>query len=431
MAATVLILTENDDLLEDLLRLCAAAGAEAEVVHGGPVPAARWERAPLILAVDDWAAGTAGVPPPSRRPGVLMVARDLDDRVVWTRGVALGAELVLHLPDDERVLADRIADAVEGRSRPALTVGVLGGRGGAGASTLAAALAVCAARTGHRTMLIDGDPLGGGLDLLLGAERLPGLRWPAFATARGRLSVTALEDPLPRPHGLSLLSWDRGAPMATPEEAMRSVLAAARRRGGLVVIDLPRGLDEATTAALPQLDLGLLVVPAELRAVAAARRTADTSGTLVRDLRVVARTGPDRALPGGDPARLLGLPPAGELPDEPAVLAACDAGEPPGADRRGALARFCDELLGRLLPAETSEDAADVSGTAEGAGAAESPVDAGAVVPAPALAGLPRVDRGRRAERVGGTGGRGGHGGTGDHVGPAHQPGRAVEGTAA
>ena len=55
---------------------------------------------------------------------------------------------------------------------------------------------------------------------------------------------------------------------------MRSVLAAARRRGGVVVVDLPRRVDEAAAEALAQLDVGLLVVPAELRAVAAAGRVA-------------------------------------------------------------------------------------------------------------------------------------------------------------
>ena len=36
-------------------------------------------------------------------------------------------------------------------------------------------------------MLIDADPRSGGLDLLLGAERTAGWRWPRLATARGHL----------------------------------------------------------------------------------------------------------------------------------------------------------------------------------------------------------------------------------------------------
>ena len=52
---------------------------------------------------------------------------------------------------------------------------VVGGSGGVGASTLAAALAFVAARQAARSVLVDTDRLGGGLDLLIGAERVDGL----------------------------------------------------------------------------------------------------------------------------------------------------------------------------------------------------------------------------------------------------------------
>lgn len=120
-----------------------------------------------------------------RRPGVLLLGLDLDDAGVWVRAVQLGAEHVLFLPDAETWLLDRIADAVEGVGPPARTVAVLGGRGGAGASTLACALAVTAARRGLRTVLVDGDPLGGGLDILLGGETAAGLRWPDLMRLTG------------------------------------------------------------------------------------------------------------------------------------------------------------------------------------------------------------------------------------------------------
>ncbi|MFB4193898.1 septum site-determining protein Ssd [Streptomyces carpaticus] len=351
MTASILIVTEDETTLEDLLRLCAAAGTPAEVVHGTPT-AEQWASAPLVLVGDDRALARQGRRWPGRRPGVLLIARDLDDHTVWARGVALGAEEVVHLPDAEPWLADRVADAGEPPGRPALTIGVLGGRGGVGTSALAGALAVTAARQGHRTVLVDGDPLGGGLDVLLGGERIAGSRWPAFVTAQGRLSGAALEESLPRVHGVSLLSWDRGSVLRLTGQAMRSVLTAARRGGGLVILDLPRTVDEACAEALAHLDLGLLVVPGELRAVAAARRVAGTAGALVRDLRVVAR-GP--GLPGGlagpELGQVLGLPLAGELPDEPGLSKTIEEGRPPGGNPSGVLAHFCAELLGHALPA--------------------------------------------------------------------------------
>lgn len=230
-----LIITEDPLLLDDLLRLCAAAGAEPHVHHAVPeqsgaggdgsgdgsgdvsgdvsgagagrgagVAGVGWESAPLVLVGDDAARRVRGAP---RRDGVFLVGRDLDDPRVWQRAVEIGAEEVLTLPDAEGRLVDRIADVVEGAGRPALTVGVIGGSGGAGASTLACALALRAARAGERTILIDGDPLGGGIDVLLGGEGADGLRWPDFAGSRGRVGAGALAESLPELHALRVLSW--------------------------------------------------------------------------------------------------------------------------------------------------------------------------------------------------------------------------------
>ncbi|MFF0389279.1 septum site-determining protein Ssd [Kitasatospora sp. NPDC004615] len=342
-----LILTGDETLAEQLTRLCAAAGAEPRLLSSAPPPAPLWENAPLVLVGDDLAEQCAGLP---RRPGVLLLGLDLDDGEIWVRAVRLGAEHVLFLPDAQPWLLDRIADATEGVGPPALTVAVLGGRGGAGASTLACALAVRAARAGHRTMLIDGDPLGGGLDVLLGAEQAGGLRWPDLAASRGRISGAELARALPEPHRLSALSWDRSDTLTIPAEAMCSVLAAARRRGGLVVLDLPRHLDAAAAQALEQADTGLLVVPAELRALAAADRVAGAVRIRLADLRAVVRTPGPSGLTAADVARGLHLRLAGELAPEPGLALDAERGAPPGLRDGGPLARFCGQFLTEAMP---------------------------------------------------------------------------------
>ncbi|MEV6795251.1 septum site-determining protein Ssd [Streptomyces sp. NPDC051320] len=344
-----LILTEDAALLDDLLRLCAAAGVEPEVHHGAPERRGSWESAPLVLVGDDAAVRVRGH---TRRSGVYLVGKDQDDPDVWQRAVEIGADHVLRLPDAENWLVERIADVVEGLGGLALTVGVIGGRGGAGASTLACALAVTAARSGQRTVLVDGDPLGGGLDVLLGGEQTEGRRWPDFAYSKGRVGGSALEESLPELHGLRVLSWGRTDAVVIAPEAMRAVLAAARRGGGVVVVDLPRRVDEGVAEALAQLDLGLLVVPGELRAVAAAARVASMAGMVLPDLRAVVRGPYASGLDEEWVAHALDLPLLGELPVEDGLLEAQSRGTPPGGRPRGPLARFCSAFWDQALAEE-------------------------------------------------------------------------------
>ncbi|WP_405360357.1 septum site-determining protein Ssd [Kitasatospora sp. NBC_00085] len=195
--------------------------------------------------------------------------------------------------------------------------------------------------------------LGGGLDILLGGETAGGLRWPDLAGSRGRVSGAELAKALPvmkRLTTLSCLSWDRGDTLAVPPEAMRSVLAAARRRGGLVVVDVPRHLDPAAGQALEQSDTALLVVPAELRAVAAADRVAASVRMRLDDVRMVVRPMRPFGLPAHRIARGLRLRLAGELGAEPGLAADVEQGVPPGIRENGPLARFCETFLDEVLP---------------------------------------------------------------------------------
>ena len=68
----------------------------------------------------------------------------------------------------------------------ALVLGVVGARGGVGASTLAAALAARGARR-TASVLVDLDAAAPGLDLLVGLEDDPGVRWPDLAGAAGAI----------------------------------------------------------------------------------------------------------------------------------------------------------------------------------------------------------------------------------------------------
>jgi len=154
---------------------------------------------------------------------------------------------------------------------------VLGGRGGAGASVFAASVGLTVLRDGADALLIDCDPLGGGLDLVLGAETEDGLRWPDMRLRAGRVAASALHSALPgRTQGsarLTLLSGAREG--AGPEpDAVAAVLEAGRRAGETVVCDLSREFGAGACAALDRTDLAVIVLPAEVRACVGAKLVA-------------------------------------------------------------------------------------------------------------------------------------------------------------
>ncbi len=344
-----LAVTADPDVLDDLLRLAATAGVELTVAPDAAAARRAWETAPFVVVAADAALGCAAAGL-RRRPGVALLGDDLDDGSVWETAVHVGAEHVVFLPDAEGWLADRFADAAEGSGQEGQLVAVVGGRGGAGATSLACALAVTAARRGTRTLLVDGDPLGGGIDLCFGRETDVGLRWPGLSSTRGRLSAAALADALPRVQDLSVLSWDRGDAHAVPAEAVRAVLSAGRRAHDLVVVDLPRTVDDTARVVLDAATSVLLLVPAEVRAAAAASRVASSVGLLCRDLRVVVRGPGPAGLPAGDVARALGLPLAAELRSEAGLDRALERGEAPGSRGKGPLADVAGQLLDALSP---------------------------------------------------------------------------------
>lgn len=345
--ASVLLATTDAALLDMLLRLAAAADVEATVAGDADRGRAAWAGADLVCVGEDLADDLAAADPP-HRPAVVLVAT-ADGADAYRRAVEIGAQDVAILPDAETWLVDRMAVAAEPDDAPATTIGVVGGRGGAGASVLAAVLAIAGTRRGRRGLLIDADPLGGGIDLVLGQENTPGARWAELATRSGRLNGAALRAALPSVDRLAVLSWQRGGAGDIPVTAMRSVLRAAVRGSDLVVVDLPRHRDAAATEALLACDVVLVVVPAEVRATVAADQVITGVRRHVPDIRLAIR-GP---APGGlQPdviAQSLGVPLAGWIPADRRLAIALEGAEPGTIAERGPLADFCADFCADFL----------------------------------------------------------------------------------
>jgi secretion/DNA translocation related CpaE-like protein len=259
-----LICTGDDRLLDVLLDWCSAIGSTPEVVRDAGMARRSWRAARLVLVGDDLASEIAA-DRPAKRAGVF-VAVGSRRPTPWDSALVIGAEDVLDTDDSSRAL-DLLTAAADGRSEASL-VAVVGGAGGAGASCLAAGVAFEASRRGHRVLLVDGDPVSGGLDVLLGIEHVSGLRWPDLGTRDGPMTARALIDALPEVDGVWVLSCDRDG--TANDAPVARVLAAAMRGFDLVVCDVGRQVDSRGLEMVTRAALTVVVVPTDIRGVSGA-----------------------------------------------------------------------------------------------------------------------------------------------------------------
>jgi secretion/DNA translocation related CpaE-like protein len=338
-----LLVTTDDALLGDVLRLAAAAGATLDVAHD-PVGALRdWAGAGVVLVGADQAAGLAAHGPP-RHEQVYVVGHGAPADWLYRPALTLGARSVIELPRAEGWLVELLTDELDGARPSARTVGVVAGSGGAGASTFAAALALTAAARGT-ALLLDLDPWGPGLDHILGFDDVPGVRWDALTAASGRLGSRALRAALPARDSLAVLTWSGGTATDLEDAAVREVLSAAQRGSDTVVVDLPRALTGIAEEVAGRCDEVVLVVEATVPGVTSATRAVSRIRSRGPSVGAVVRSS-GGALPGAAVAAALGVPLLADYRSRRKVPEQVDLGLGPLGSRRSPLARAAREVLG-------------------------------------------------------------------------------------
>lgn len=229
-------------------------------------------------------------------------------------------------------------------------LGVVSGSGGAGCSTLAAALGVQAAALGGTAVVVDGDPVCGGLQVTTGVEHLPGHRWAELAEVDGVVDGSRLRERLPQADGCAVLSGGRVSstltalsPEPVPPTAFDAVLDGLERSCDLVVVDWGRQLRPGQGASLYLLPLTARGI-ADAQAWLAQFDAEQLAGVVTRSRR--GRRQLAEAAAAG-----LGLPLLGEVVDDRRVAVAERRGGMPGAGR-GPLARLARNIVGAVVQAE-------------------------------------------------------------------------------
>ncbi|EPH03231.1 helicase/secretion neighborhood CpaE-like protein [Propionibacterium sp. oral taxon 192 str. F0372] len=324
-----LLISRDRALSEIVESVAAAAQVHLDLARDVDRIRAAWRGAPVVLIGSDLAATVLGMALP-HRPGVHLCTTDADSALAWS--MPLGAP-VLVLPQHTGFLSAVISgDQDAGRS--AVVVRVIGGSGGVGATTFAAALAL---RGAHRSMsaaLVELDEWGGGIDLVMGAEKTPGWRWPDLTAASGHLGdITAH---LPTVLGVDLLAM-RATSNTTPSNAaINSVLASLRRSHQLVILD-----SGARWEATSHVDHDVLLVASGVKQVLATRSRMEILG--LSDAHLVVRRRPGASLSPELVGEALGLEVNGVVGDDRRLATDAASGVPPRASRR--VNKVCDRLL--------------------------------------------------------------------------------------
>lgn len=343
-----LLVLVGPDLVDDVGR-CAVAAGYRTVVGDRVGDVVAWQRAAAVVVDVGAVSGVELDAEMVRRHAVFLVCGPNEPSHLWRDAFALGVRDVLALPDDE----DRLVAALTGLRAPIRDGGqvlaVLGGHGGAGATTLAAAVGLAAAHdeSGRDVLLVGPDEIGAGIDLVLGLEGVPGPRTCDLNAVGGRLNHSALHEALPRV-GRRLFVLAAGEDGARARaESVAAAVDSGRAGGDVVIVDVPRTNPVLRTELLRRADLTVLVGQATLAAVAATRATRLDIDDIGGCVELVLRGPAPGGLPVDEMAWAVGAPLLGTYRSDPSLTARMEGG-PLRPTRRSPLGKVAVSLCRRL-----------------------------------------------------------------------------------
>ncbi len=344
IAAAALMLLANPELRGTAERAAAAAGIRSVSADSGELTRRTWLAAAVVV-IDEASARLCELQELPRRDGVVLLTVGVPVPSLWESAIAVGAQHIWSIPEQEGELVRRLSEAVEaarGGPNSGRVIAVTAGRGGAGSSIFSAALAQAASEA----LLVDLDPWSGGIDLLPGGESTPGLRWPDLSVRGGRLSWNAVRDALPQHSGVSVLSCTRSSFEMDPAPA-ESIVEAGRRGGATVICDVPRRMTDTAACVLDCADLVVAITTCDVRGVAAMSALTPVLRSVNPHVGLVVRGPSPGGLQAGDIADAIGLPLLAAMRPQPLLAEQLERGGL-RLRRRSPLAAAARRVLGVL-----------------------------------------------------------------------------------
>lgn len=307
----------------------------------------------LYLALDPGSAavvvaGEAGLRayadrPPRAGTGVVALSVDGDLPLVAKAALACGAHDVVRWPEDRTSLrstlrASAARASVDAVGAAGLIVTIVGARGGAGATTVAALLAAALG-----AVIADLDRVGAGQAVFAPVDTEPTLE--EVLAAAGDLDPAALESAF-APHAAGKALCGRPRSVAATAEQTASLLTLLRATTPIAICDAGRAGDAAGEVLLQRSDAVICVLAGDVSSMRGALAVKAQAG---RPVRMLLNAAERARLRPRDVARVLGVAPACTVPFDPGVRRAGEAGRVPSRGRaRRVIDRFAHGLLEEL-----------------------------------------------------------------------------------
>lgn len=253
---------------------------------------------------------------------------------------------------------------------------ITSGKGGVGKTTTTANIGVALALRGRRVAVVDGDVGLRNLDVVMGLENR--VVYNLMHVIRGAAEADRALIRDKRVPGLGMLAADQHSDKddISPEE-MTEVCEALRSHVDYVLVDSPAGIEQGFRNALAPADEVILVTTPEVSAVRDADRViglVEAAGKPPPRL-VLNRIKPDLVSRGDmmttdDVVDILRIPILGVVPEDTAIIAATNRGEPValGTDHRSGKAfhNIAARIEGEEVPLMSLDESQGLLGRLSG-----------------------------------------------------------------